>query len=408
MIGTTLLKFIMKILKTLVMGVGINYKKRMILLRNRKFIFFQLLSLVLFIIILYFIISYTITFKQKFAQHSNSKDYIWLEKHNNLSYFNRYVKKEDSDSRCISNAPVITVVISAPPNFSARNAVRKSWAKHLPKDWEVLFFVGLATSKDLKEEIENEKATFEDVIILDVQESYINLTLKLYLTFYWLHQHCQNSRFLIKVDDDVFLSPSKIKHLIHCSSLAMDILYDPLALQKCEETWDVSNLLGYFVDKKSRKYLSYIIGGYLYKNVKADRNPYSKWYLSKNLYNSEDLPDFLSGTAYFFSTNLLPYLLKAVSEVPAINLEDLYFTGLVMRKALNLKLSHIKGWNRFRPQWDDSCTYSKLVTAHGLSPDELVHITDKVSNIPNSCSLSASLFSLFNEMVSHYIPRYKL
>ncbi|KAG0711711.1 Beta-1,3-galactosyltransferase 5 [Chionoecetes opilio] len=135
----------------------------------------------------------------------------------------------------------------------------------------------------------------------------------------------------------------------------------------CDEA---KGYVSHYVDATSHKYESYVLGGYLYKGIKPDRSDSSKWQLSKAAYPSDELPNYLSGTAYLLSANIVTHLLNAARHTPLIRLEDVYLTGLVARE-LKLRATHIDGFERFRPRFEGPCVYRNLLTAHGFAPGEL-------------------------------------
>lgn len=266
-------------------------------------------------------------------------------------------------------------------------------------------------------------------------DSYNNLTLKSLSLISWAHKFCKNANYVFKIDDDVFLNTKMFHDLIICITKARNDIYKKLyqentitigednvqdkfdqgsvvqpssstELAECE-SFKPYGLINYYVNSKSHDYESYIFGGYLYKGVQADRNPSSKWYLDRSVYRYDRLPPFLSGTAYFMSSNIIPHLLHEAQHHPVISLEDVYMSGIIGSQGLKLKLSHLNGWSRFRPRWDSVCTYNKLLTAHGLSPAELSTMSLAVASLENgACDGILTYFlNTFNFLISDLLPR---
>ena len=278
-------------------------------------------------------------------------------------------------------------------------------------------------------------------------DSYKNLTLKTLSLVNWVKQSCKRPRYLLKVDDDIFINTKNMLSLINCLNFAENNLYrDPSPaypnsgyeqlfvvsndngigreslsidslngitfenFEKMCQHWDPFKLISYYISSETGKYESYIAAGYLYKHVSPDRNPQSKWYLPHHVYPSKSLPNFLSGTSYLLSTNLLTHLLTESMKTPLINLEDVYLTGFVGSNSLKLRLSHIDGWSNFRPRWNSACVYHELVTAHGLEAEELIDMSFALKgvNYEKDCQGIRKIETFLNNQISYYFPRIKV
>ena len=173
----------------------------------------------------------------------------------------------------------------------------------------------------------------------------------------------------MKADDDVFLNVPRLHTLTKCLDTAMKEVYKRVGGDGV--CGDAREMVSHYIDAKTRSYESYFMGGYLYRGVKTDRSSSSKWQLSTLLYAEDTLPNYLSGTAYLLSGNIIPHLLEAAKHTPLIPLEDVYLTGLVATQRLKLRLTNIDGFERFRPRFEGPCVYEGLLTAHGFTPGEL-------------------------------------
>lgn len=331
---------------------------------------------------------------------------------------------------------VLVIVPTSAANHEAREAVRKSWNGNFPANWPVMFYLGATNNPRLQNEITEEGRQYGDITQDDsFLDSYNNLTLKSLSLVSWAHKFCKNANYVLKIDDDVFLNTKKFHDLIICITSARNDIYMKLfqkntvtlgeggdLLDKLEEesmqptysseysvceSFNPYGLINYYVNAKSHDYESYIFGGYLYKGVQADRNPSSKWYLDRSVYRYDRLPPFLSGTAYIMSSNIIPHLLREAKQHPVIALEDVYMSGIIGSQGLKLKLSHLDGWSRFRPQWDSVCTYNELLTAHGLSPAELSSMSLAVASLDNgTCDgILTNILNNINFLISYLFPR---
>ena len=89
----------------------------------------------------------------------------------------------------------------------------KKWnSNHIHLKVMVLFVLGnqFNNQSQTKEKniwiIEQESKLFGDILQVDIQESYLNNTLKVISLYNWILQKCAGVHFLMKVDDDVYIN----------------------------------------------------------------------------------------------------------------------------------------------------------------------------------------------------------
>jgi hypothetical protein len=56
------------------------------------------------------------------------------------------------------------------------------------------------------EGIETEKHLYDDLIVANFKDSYDNLTLKTMSTLEWMDSYCNQSEYILKTDDDMFIN----------------------------------------------------------------------------------------------------------------------------------------------------------------------------------------------------------
>lgn len=122
-----------------------------------------------------------------------------------------------------TNRTVFVVVISAPRNLEKRNVIRETWRNHLMEESikELLlggfaFFLGQTEDNTTQSEIEKENNIHGDIIQIEMEDFYKNLSLKVAGLFNWLHQRCAQIDFILKVDDDVYIN---VHNLVHFTQL---------------------------------------------------------------------------------------------------------------------------------------------------------------------------------------------
>lgn len=141
---------------------------------------------------------------------------------------------------CVESCPyLVAVLLSVSGDFDQRTAVRATWASVAKtRIWpdaqvnahiQVIFVLAHQTEHSHikqnrpqiprkyaeKEEfptlrqwtrIQEEADRFGDILYINMQDSYYNLTLKLLSAFNWVNDHCHKARFILKVDVDTFVN----------------------------------------------------------------------------------------------------------------------------------------------------------------------------------------------------------
>ena len=104
------------------------------------------------------------------------------------------------------NVLVTILVISAPGHFKQREAIRNSWGDTSNnKEVVFAFLVGLSDNETVTEAVIDESDKNSDVIVNNITDLYENLSLKTISAFNWMTEFCDQSAFLLKVDDDMFV-----------------------------------------------------------------------------------------------------------------------------------------------------------------------------------------------------------
>ncbi|CAB3229284.1 unnamed protein product [Arctia plantaginis] len=263
---------------------------------------------------------------------------------------------EPSTTPCAGaeEVPVLILVSSAPLNYENRQAVRTTWGKHQP----TYFVMGL-NSNDVDEQLVDnyvESKQYGDLVLFELHDHYQNLTLKSALMIQWALRNCPQAEFMFKTDDDVLVNPWTLKLVL-------------------KENPDAA-LLGYKIE-----------------DTLVHRDEYTKWFMPRWLFNTDVVPQYLSGTGYLINGVNLENILKKAYKVPLVNLEDVYFTYLVAHRTLSLPLTHDRRLSPHKPWLPLACAYWTLASMHSLSPDEMATAWSKIENIADldaSCSFFKS------------------
>ena len=103
---------------------------------------------------------------------------------------------------------VFIAIFSGRANWGLRQAIRDTW---LMEGVDYKFYIGLGDGGLIREEIEQ----FNDIVELQIHESYRNLTQKGFLMFENIAEKFSNFDFILVFDDDVYIRLPKILNKLH-------------------------------------------------------------------------------------------------------------------------------------------------------------------------------------------------
>ncbi|XP_033757915.1 uncharacterized protein LOC117340268 [Pecten maximus] len=118
--------------------------------------------------------------------------------------------------RCEKDPPFFIFLIkSALRNFENRTAIRSTWAhSKLQKKYNfvTVFFVGTSENKASKSAFKKESSKYKDIVQMSFRDDYYNNTLKTIGAIHWTVKHCNRSKFVVFVDDDMLVSTKTLYH----------------------------------------------------------------------------------------------------------------------------------------------------------------------------------------------------
>ena len=154
---------------------------------------------------------------------------------------------------------------SSVQNFEARYSIRQSWAQdtNTLKNVKVVFLVGQQVNNTHQELLKNEHEEYGDIIQESFIDTYANLTVKSLMLLKWFSQNCDNTKYVMKTDDDMYINLVK--------------LYDIV---------------------QSNKKPNLLLGS-LICNAIPIKDPYNKWYVPTYMFSEKKYPNYLSGIKLF-------------------------------------------------------------------------------------------------------------
>ncbi|XP_018015982.1 uncharacterized protein LOC108672764 isoform X2 [Hyalella azteca] len=197
---------------------------------------------------------------------------------------------------------------------------------------KLFFILGRENSESgVSASLMNEQEVYGDIIVEDFVDTYQNLTLKSLFMIKYITNHCPDVKYVAKVDDDVFL---------HVPNLQRTLI-----------TKDTSEKL---------------ILGCLFCYVRPILNPTSKWFSPRYMYQGDHYPNYVSGTSYVLSGNVLTPLLAAAIHTPLFHLEDVFITGILARM-IGVKPRDSMDFS-YQTRPTNPCLYQTASMGHEMEP----------------------------------------
>lgn len=212
---------------------------------------------------------------------------------------------------------VLCLIHSTAEDIDRRKAIRHTWAElALNNTGEIryAFVFGFAQTEQDNLDILEESKIHNDILQLNFQESYKNLTIKTMLSLKWTIKFCPRTKFVMKLDDDVWVDTPWLMRHIEGLELTHRIMYGSCF----PET----------------------------QQFKVIRDPLSKFYTSFEEYSDFAYPSYCAGYAYFCTLNVARDIVSASANIKYLPWEDVY-VGLCL-KSLGYGLKKIREIFDFR------------------------------------------------------------
>lgn len=248
---------------------------------------------------------------------------------------------------------LLMVVPSAVANFEQRNAIRNTWGNVSNLHTTVLlkFLLGKSTNAALQDIAVTESEIYNDIIFEDILETYENLTRKSIAMLRWASMHCRDVQYLLKVDDDIFLNLPRL------------------------------------LDELKKHQMKNAISGCKVMGSSPFRHSISKWSVSRAQYKEDYYPDYLAGTAYLISGDIIQNLYRATQKLPYFIFEDVYITGLC-RQYIEASANGNSGFScGYRDQGPCGKNFRYKITGHHYSPPEIERMWLELQDRWSNCRL---------------------
>lgn len=167
---------------------------------------------------------------------------------------------------------------------------------------KLYFLFGSSSSLEDKQQLDAENAQFGDVIQGNFVDSYRNLTYKHVMALKWFTYFCEDTTFLLKLDDDV--------------------------------TVNVRQLINYLSGLKERKSF---ISCNAALNLEVQRDPENKWAVTQEEFPEDFYPSYCLGYVVLYSGDVVKKLYEEAQRTKYFWIDDVHVTG-TLRQAVNVDL----------------------------------------------------------------------
>ena len=200
---------------------------------------------------------------------------------------------------------------------------------------KLIFIMGLLDgASSPNKEILKEQDAFGDLLVENFVDSYLNLTLKSVYILKYIRDYCPSSKFVVKADDDVFLHIPNLQRTLSKPSLPEKLVL-----------------------------------GSLICGAKPIQNPYNKYYSPSHMFTGSTYPNYVSGTSYVLSGNIVPGLYEMALKTPLFHMEDIFITG-ICAKRLGAVLTDDIGFSLvYRPP--NPCLFQNATMSHQMTASDM-------------------------------------
>lgn len=218
---------------------------------------------------------------------------------------------------------------TAPSYFKRRLILRETYTKRsMFNDVRVVFMMGASENKAIMDLVQLEAGLYNDIVQENFLDSYRNLTYKAVMSMKWIGQYCNNTDFILKLDDDMIVNMFGLRE----------------------------RLAATYGDEAPKK----TIMGFCKKKAPVMRKKGSKWYVKPEEFEENVYGEHCIGAAYVISGDAPPLVYNTSLYVKFFWIDDYYITGPLMRTNNFTYVS----WNRLFKFAPSQFNYTSLQNAN--------------------------------------------
>ena len=121
-------------------------------------------------------------------------------------HFEFLINNENICEPANESVDILILITSAPQNNLARIAIRETWLKYTRQNKGVIRYAFLLGTSPEDQEIKKENSQTKDIILGNFHDAYSNLTYKTLIGLQWALTFCNQTKFVMKTDDDMYVN----------------------------------------------------------------------------------------------------------------------------------------------------------------------------------------------------------
>ncbi|CAL1282985.1 unnamed protein product [Larinioides sclopetarius] len=197
---------------------------------------------------------------------------------------------------------ILAIVHSSPSHLLHRRAIRQTWGSFSPgKNMTIktVFVVGRSKLPKIQQRLEREADQHGDMVVLEMVDSYTNLTAKHLAGLRWSIKNCPRVAYIIKADDDALIDVRRALKILQSATLGRNVIACRIVPE----------------------------------GTSPRRS--GKWMVTRQDYPYQEYPEYCSGLAYFGTMSALAGMYKAATsgKMPYLWIDDVFLTGFAATHA---------------------------------------------------------------------------
>ena len=252
-------------------------------------------------------------------------------------YNNPYIIQNKDICKGNERLLYLVVVHTSTVNFERRKSLRETWANiNIRQTYtkRLVFLLGKPHNESTQMLIRKESECYGDIVQGNFLDTYQNLTHKAVLGLRWITENCRKVKFIVKVDDDVFVNIFK--------------LVDEIFIRNTNKTRTI------FCEVRHKEAI----------------HRTGKWTVEKNEFPKMRYwpTPYCPGFFVIMTADIIPELYEKAKIVPFLWLDDVYVFGLLASKATGITRIMLKDIS-FKQKVSLKCFQPRDKHCHLLAAD---------------------------------------
>ena len=158
--------------------------------------------------------------------------------------------------------------------------------------------MGAVESLSLQHDLDLESLNYSDLVQGNFLDAYRNMTYKHVMALKWFTYYCDEVKYMMKTDDDVFINTPAVYDLLESDAPRHKLLF-------CSEV----------------------------RGARVKRTYRSKWHVSTKEFSAKFYPNHCPGFSIIYSQDVANILYQEAQRLPYFWIDDVHITGTVATKS---------------------------------------------------------------------------